>query len=266
MLELTRPIVVFDLETTGTDVATDRIVEISVLKLSPDGTRESKTRRINPERPIPAGASAVHGIYDADVRDCPTFRQVARALLDLIGDSDLAGFNVTRFDAPLLDRELRDCGLDLGLADRKIIDAMTIFHRMQPRDLSAAVRFYLDRDLDGAHSAEADVAATADVLFAQLERYEELPREVGQLDAWIRRTKPDAVEPSGKFVWREGEAVFSFGKHQGKSLRSIVDTAPDYLQWILGSDFPSDSKQVVERALRGDFPAPPAAPPSTQST
>ena len=258
-LKLDRPLIIFDLETTGTDPATDRIVEISALRVSPDGGRESRTRRINPERPIPAGATAVHGIRDEDVRDEPTFRQIARGLLEFLGDADLAGFNVLRFDLPLLDREFRDCGLDLGVAARRVVDAMTIYHRMERRDLSAAVSFYLGRSHDGAHTAEADVTATAEVLEAQLERYPDLPHGVEELDAWMRGGRADGVDRSGKFVWKDGEAVLAFGKHQGKTLRQVAQENPGYLEWVAKSDFPPDAKQVAVEALAGRFPSPPTS-------
>jgi DNA polymerase-3 subunit epsilon len=230
-LTLDRPLVVFDLETTGTDPAQDRIVEIGVLRIEPDGERQLRTRRVNPERAIPAEATAVHGIHDEDVRDEPTFK-----------------FNLRRFDVPLLDRELRDCGLDLGLGGRRIVDAMTIFHRKEPRNLSAAVRFYLEREHEGAHGAQADLTATLEVLEAQLERYTDLPRSVEELDAWTK-TRPDAIDESGKFVRRGDDVVFAFGKHRGRSLRDVAAQAPDYLDWVVGSDFPEDAKQLVREVL-----------------
>jgi DNA polymerase-3 subunit epsilon len=253
-LTLERPLVFFDLETTGTDPASDRIVEISVLRVEPDGSRESRTRRINPGRPIPAEATAVHGIRDEDVRDEPFFRQLARGLLEFLAGADLAGFNVTRFDIPLLEREFRDCGLDLGLAQRRVVDAMTIFHRMERRDLGAAVEFYLGREHSGAHAAEADVLATAEVLDAQLARYAELPRSVDGLDGWMRPGGEDAVDRSGKFRWQGGEVVFAFGKHQGRALREVAAESSGYLEWIVKSDFPSDAKALVDEALQGRFP------------
>ena len=255
-LKLDRPIVFFDLETTGIDPATDRIVEISCLRVAPDGQRESKTRLINPERPIPPEATAIHKITDDDVREAPPFRQVAKALLDWLDGADLAGFNVVRFDAPLLDQEFRRCGQDLALSPRRVIDAMTIFHRKERRDLTAAVRFYLDRDHEGAHSAEADVTATLEILEAQLDRYDDLPKTVEELAQWSRAGRPGAIDPDGKFVWKDGEAVFAFGKHQGKSLKAIAQSASDYLRWITSSDFPEEAKQVVREALKGNFPKP----------
>jgi len=255
-LNLQRPLVVFDLETTGTDVKTDRIVEVSALRIEPDGTREQKTRRVNPGRPIPAGATAVHGISDDDVRDQPAFAKIARGLLTFFENADLAGFNVGRFDIPLLERELKECGLDLERGKRRILDAMTIYHRKERRDLSAAVRFYLDREHEGAHSAEADVANTFDVLEAQLARYEELPRDVEALDAWCNPVSADAVDREGKFVWRNSQVVFAFGKHQGKTLQQVVGEAPDYLRWVAGSDFPEEARRIVQQALDGEYPQP----------
>lgn len=248
-LRLDRPLVVFDLETTGVDPENDRIVEIAMLKIAPDGEREPRRRLINPERPIPAEASAVHGIRDEDVRDAPPFRRVARGVLDYLGDADLAGFNVLRFDVPLLSREMQRCGLDLGLERRRVIDAMTIYHRKERRDLTAAVAFFLGREHVGAHSALADVTATADVLEAQLVRYADLPREVGELDRWLRGVPEGAIDSAGRFVASEGRAVFAFGKFRGRGLDEIAREAPDYLEWLLGSDFAADAKALVREAL-----------------
>lgn len=253
-LDLDRPLVFFDLETTGIDPARDKIVEICVLRVEPDGSRESRTRRINPGRPIPPAASAVHGIRDEDVATEPAFRQIARGLLDFLRGADLAGFNVARFDLPLLDREFRDAGLDLELSDRRVVDAMTIYHRKERRDLSAAVRFYLDREHEGAHTAEADVTATEEILDAQLARYEDLPRTVKDLAAWTRGVRPGAVDQSGKLVRKDGEVVLGFGKHQGKTLRRVAEENRGYLEWIVRSDFPPDAQEIVAAALRGEFP------------
>jgi DNA polymerase-3 subunit epsilon len=242
-LRVTRPLVFFDLETTGVDPASDRIVQIAVMRVEPGGERQSKTRRINPERPIPPEATAVHGIRDEDVRGEPTFRQISKGLLEFLEGADLAGFNIRRFDVPLLDREFRDCGIDMGLGNRRILDVMTIFHRREPRDLSAAVRFYLGREHVGAHGAEADVAAALEVLDAQLERYTDLPRTLEELEQWCGGGV-------AKFVWRDGEAVFCFGRHQGRLLREVARDQPDYLRWLLEQDFPPDARDLVERALR----------------
>ena len=184
------------------------------------------------------------------MRDEPTFRQVARGLLDFLGDADLAGFNIRRFDVPLLDREFRDCGLDLGVARRKAVDSMTIFHKKEPRDLSAAVRLYLGREHEGAHGAEADVLASLDVLLAQLDRYGDLPDTVEELDAFSNPVPAGAVDRSGKFVLRDGDVVFAFGKHQGRALKEVARTQRDYLDWLLRQDFPEDARALVEKALR----------------
>lgn len=255
-LRLDRPVVFFDLETTGTDPSADRIVEISALRLHPDGSTEIRTRRLNPERPIPPEATAVHGIGDDDVRDEPAFRRIARSLLEFLEGADLAGFNVRRFDVPLLEREFRDCGLDLGLDRRAVIDVMTIFHRKEPRDLSAATRFYLDRDHAGAHDAEADVRITREILEAQLDRYDDLPDTVAELDRWCTPVPADAVDREGKFVWHNGRAVFNFGRFRGQTLDTVAAEQPDYLEWIARSDFPADARELVRLALTGEFPSP----------
>ena len=246
-LRLERPLALFDLETTGTDPARDKIVEIAVLRIEPDGSRISRCRRINPGQPIPPAATAVHGIRDEDVREEPPFRRIAKSVLDLLQGADLAGFNLWRFDVPLLQRELQECGLDLEPGQRRVVDAMTIFHRKEPRDLAAAVRFYLGREHDGAHGAEADLEATWEVLEAQLERYPDLPRSVEELDT--TRRPPGAVDSAGKFVRREKHVVSAFGKHQGRPLAEVAEESPDYLQWILKTDFPDDAKQLVREAL-----------------
>jgi DNA polymerase-3 subunit epsilon len=250
-VQLSRPIAFFDLETTGTDPSRDKIVEIALVRLEPSGSRVAITRRINPERPIPAEATAVHGITDADVSGLPAFGQVARDLLDVLTDADLAGYNVRRFDVPLLDREFRDAGLDLALRSRRIVDVMTIFHKKEPRDLTAAVRFFLDRDHAGAHGAEADVQASIEVLDAQLARYPDLPRTVDALDAYCYPVPAGAVDRGGKFVLRDGEIVFAFGRQKGRALREVAAVQRDYLEWILKQDFPEDARALVEKALGG---------------
>ncbi len=257
-LTLTRPLAFFDLETTGVDPAADRIVEICVLKIYPDRRRESLVERLNPGRPIPAEATAVHQITDEDVRDKPPFRDQAATYLAMLEDADLAGYNVTRFDIPLLLREFRDAGLELDMNGRRVVDAMTIFHRKERRDLSAAVRFFLGKELEGAHGAEQDVAATAEVLDAQLARYDDLPGTVDLLDEWCNPVPKDSVDRPGKFRWKDREVVFTFGKYRDQPLRSVRDGNRGYLEWILRSDFPQESKEVVRAALDGRFPDPPA--------
>ena len=224
-LRLSRSLVFFDLETTGTDPSADKIVELSALRIAPDGSRETRSRRVNPERPIPPEATAVHGIRDEDVTDEPAFRQIARSFLDWLEDADLAGFNVCRFDLILLERELRECGLDLRVGERRVIDAMTIFHRKERRDLTAAVRFYLGREHEGAHSADADVAATVEVLDAQLERYDDLPRSVEELDGAERgagRARSiSRASSSGRRAPRSSRSANTRGAHSVTSLRKL---------------------------------------------
>ena len=251
-LHLQRPLVFFDLETTGIDPARDKIVELAMVRVEPDGVRRALSLRIHPGRPIPREATAIHGIGDDDVRDAPQFCAIAQEVVALLAGADLAGFNVRRFDVPLLERELKECGHDLAVGGRRIIDVMTIFHRKEPRDLSAAVRFFLERDHDGAHGAVADIEATLDVLDAQLAKYDDLPRDVDGLDRWLNPQVVDAVDRQGKFVIREGEIVFAFGKLRGRALREVARVERDYLEWILRQDFPEDARALVEKALRGE--------------
>ena len=223
-----------------------------MVRVDPDGARRTALHRVNPGRPIPREATAIHGIGDDDVRDAPAFAALAPELSTLLEGADLAGFNVNRFDVPLLERELKDAGVDLGLRERRVIDVMTIFHRKEPRDLSAAVRFFLARDHAGAHGASADIEATLEVLDAQLAKYEDLPREVDALHRWLYPVPADAVDRQGKFVVREGEIVFAFGKLRGRPLKEVARLERDYLEWILRQDFPDDARALVERALRGE--------------
>ncbi|GAB4369772.1 MAG: 3'-5' exonuclease [Acidobacteriota bacterium] len=254
-LRLDRALVCFDLETTGTDIANDRIVEIGIIRVEPLGLRRSFRSLVNPERPIPPEASAVHGIRDEDVRDQPTLAELADEIHSLFEDADLAGFNSTRFDLPLLAVEMERIGRPLDLAGRRHVDAMAIFHLKEPRDLSAAYRFYCGKELENAHSALADVEATLEVLDAQLERYDDLPRD---LDGLHRLCNPDGdrfLDVTRKIAWNdEGEAVLAFGKHRGTPLRRLAREQPDYVQWMLGKDFSPQVKRILSEALEGRFP------------
>jgi DNA polymerase-3 subunit epsilon len=251
-LNLTRPLVWFDLETTGLDPRRDRIVEISVIREEPDGTLEEKTRRVNPKMPIPPEATAIHGITDEDVRDEPDFQHLAKGLAIFLKDADLAGFGIGRFDIPLLAAEFQRAGVEFSIEGRHIVDVQRIFHRQEPRDLSAACRFYLDRELDSAHTSAADVAAARDVLEAQLERYSELPDEVSGIDALFRDTS--WIDAEGKMAWRGGEAAINFGKHRGRTLKDLAESEPDYLRWMMGRDFSAEVTRIIEAALKGQFP------------
>lgn len=246
-LNLKNPLVFFDLETTGINVTHDRIVEISLLKVYPNGKEEVKSRLINPEMPIPAQATAIHGISDEDVKDCPTFKQVAKSLAQILEGADIAGFNSSRFDVPMLSEEFLRAGIDFDFKKRKFIDVQIIFHRKEPRTLSAAYKFYCDKELIDAHSAEADTRATYEVLKGQLKRYEDLENDIDFLSKEFSSFN-DNVDFAGRMIYDEnGIEVFNFGKHKGKSVSSILKNEPSYYSWIMEGDFPLNTKQELTR-------------------
>jgi DNA polymerase-3 subunit epsilon len=246
-LQLKNPLVFFDLETTGTNIVTDRIVEISFLKIHPNGNREQKTKRINPEMPIPADSSAIHGITDEDVKDCPTFRQIAKSLANQIEGCDLAGFNSSRFDIPLLMEEFLRAGVDIDFSKRKLIDVQVIFHKKEPRTLEAAYRFYCGKELEDAHSAEADTLATYEVLKAQLDRYPELENDMGKLSDEFSAINNN-VDFSGRIILNEhGVEIFNFGKHKGKPVSEVLKVEPSFYAWMMDSEFPLHTKQVLTK-------------------
>lgn len=244
-LNLRNPIIFFDLETTGVDTAKDRIVEISLVKLMPDGTREVKTRRLNPGMPIPPAATAIHHISDEDVKDCPTFREVAKSLAAYIEGCDLAGYNSNRFDIPLLMEEFLRAGIDIDLKKRKAIDVQNIFHKMEQRTLVAAYKFYCDKDLSDAHSAEADTLATLEVLEAQLERYgDDLQNDVHFLSEFS--TASPFADYAGRVIYDDkGVEVFNFGKHKGRPVADVFRDEPSYYSWMMNGDFPEYTKKVI---------------------
>lgn len=251
-LKLKRPIVFFDLETTGVDVARDRIVEISILKLHPDGKKDIKTRRVNPLIPIPKEASEVHGIYDDDVKDEPSFKALAKSLVQFIGNSDLAGYNSNKFDVPLLVEEFLRVGVDFDIDNRNLVDVQNIFHKMEQRTLVAAYKFYCGKELINAHSAEADNTATYEVLEAQIERYEELENDVEFLAEFSRRT--NNVDLMGRIVFNEeGVEVFNFGKHKGRAVVEVLEREPSYYNWMMDGDFPLYTKKVLTAIKLRDF-------------
>lgn len=255
-LKLDRPLVVLDTETTGTVPFRDRIIELGMVKLHPDGRRETWCKRIKPEMRIPIEATAVHGITNEDVDSCPPFRMLAAEIVAWIGDADLCGFNIHGFDLPILAAEYARCGEPFEVEQRRIVDAQVIFHRREPRNLTAAVRFYLDRDHEGAHGAEADAVATLDVLLAQLERYGDLEPTVEGLAAISSRKSSRFVDPDRKLEWRDGEASLTFGKHSGKTLKSVLTSDPEYVSWVLASNFPEGLKVILREAQEGRFPRP----------
>lgn len=261
-LKLRNPLVCFDLETTGINISKDRIVEYSFVKAMPNGTVEVHTQKINPEMAIPLVTSLIHGIYDEDVKDAPTFKSIAKKLAQFLEGCDLAGFNVLRFDVPMLVEEFLRVGVEFEVNKRKIIDAQRIFHLMEPRNLSAAYKFYCEKDLLNAHSAEADTVATFEVLNAQVQRYEstELKNEKGELYKPIQNdmavlhdlTAQKIVDFAGRMIFNDkGVEVFNFGKHRGIPVVDILKKEASYYEWIMQGDFPLDTKRkLTEIKLR----------------
>jgi len=255
-IKLDRPIAFFDIEATGLSPRADRIIELCITKIRPDQQQSTHTYRINPEMRIPQESTAIHGITDADVADCPTFKQLAQEIADLIEGCDLAGYNIVRFDIPMLAEEFKRAGIDFRTDSRRILDVQRIFHRMEPRDLSAALRFYCNKDHVDAHGAEADVVATIDVFNGQLKRYppEQLPRDMDKLDDFCNQRNPDWVDSTGKLRWQHGEVVINFGQRRGTSLKQLIETNDGYINWMLRSDFPPDTRKIIEDAKDGRWP------------
>ena len=257
-LELTRPIVFFDIESTGVDPQTDRIVELAAIKIWPDGRREEKSRRFNPLVPIPKEASAIHGIHDEDVKDEPPFYKVAggeHGVAAFFAHCDLAGYNLISFDIPILMAELARANADLDMAEVAVVDAFRVFTSRERRDLSSALKFYCDKELRDAHSALADIRATVEVLEGQLARYDDLPRTPAGIDTDVRH--PEAIDREGKLRWQNGEAALSFGKHKGRTLAYLARNEPDYLRWMIENEVAPDASQILSDALLGDLPRPP---------
>ncbi|MDE2761169.1 MAG: 3'-5' exonuclease [Gemmatimonadota bacterium] len=251
-VDLDRPVIFFDLETTGLSLARDRIVELAVLRVSPQGDVFERVRRYNPGIPIPAEAAAVHGITDDAVANEPSFRRTAKSLAKLLEPCDLAGFNIRRFDLPILLAEFRRAGVPFDVKGRRLIDMKMIFHREEPRDLSAAARFYLARDHQDAHTALGDIRTTAAVLTAQLARYQHLPRDMEGLHAYCDEMGPFLTEFDRWFSRKGGGLVFNRGKHRGTPLDEVAAKAPDYLEWMMGADdMPDEVLEAVGRALAG---------------
>lgn len=255
--ELDRPLVFFDLETTGLDLRNDRVIELAFIKLTPRGDVLERERRFNPGIPIPPEATAVHGITDADVADEVSFCQTAKSLADILEGCDLAGFNVRRFDIPMLVHEFKRCGVDFSLDGRRVVDMQNIFHREERRDLSAAARFYLDREHEEAHTALGDIRTSAAVLAAQLERYQHVPQDLDGLHGYCEEYAPVWSEVDRWFSGEEDGRVFRRGKHKGKPLAEIARTAPDYLQWMLGADDMDEEVVAIVRAALDEAAASP---------
>lgn len=262
-LMLTRPLVCFDLETTGVNPRQDRIIDLAAIRLLPDGSRTDRTFRFNPGMPIPAAATAIHGIRDEDVASCPPFTALASEIHALFQDCDLAGFGIIRFDLIMLAEEFARAGLPFDDAGRRLFDAQSIFHRREPRNLTAALAYYCGQSHPKAHSALADAEAALQVLDAQFDKYPDLPRDPDLLDRYCRPVRgSNWADRSGRLKWVDGELTINFGtQYHGRKLRDLVQTNSKFLKWILSSDFPFDTKQMVYDALEGRFPPPP--PPST---
>ena len=250
-LNLKKPIIFFDLETTGTDITKDRIVEICFIKVCPDGREVEYCKRINPGRHIPEGASAVHGIYDEDVKDCPMFKDVAREVANEFEGCDIAGFNSNRFDLPLLAEEFLRAQVDIDLSRLRAIDVQVLYHKREPRTLSAAYKFYCGSDLENAHSALADTRATYEVLKAQLDHYSDMENDMEALSKESCFT--NNVDFAGRIVYDEnGREVFNFGKYKGMPVDAVLDRDPGYYGWMMNGDFSLNTKQVLTRIkLRG---------------
>lgn len=251
-LNLKNPLVFFDLETTGINIVSDRIVEISYVKVFPNGKEETKTRRINPEMHIPEASTAIHGITDEDVKDCPTFKAVAKSLAAQIEGCDLAGYNSNRFDIPLLAEEFLRAGVDVDLNKRKFVDVQTIFHKMEQRTLGAAYKFYCNKSLENAHTAEADTLATYEVLKAQLDRYPELKNDIDFLSEYSCFN--NNVDFAGRMVYNEKkQEVFNFGKYKGRLVSEVFRTDPSYYSWMMQGDFPLNTKKILTNIKLRDF-------------
>ncbi len=243
-LNLTKPICFFDLETTGINVSKDRIVEIAILKVYPSGEKESRTWLVNPEMPIPPETTAIHGITDEDVEDKPTFKELAPQVVQMIEGSDVAGFNSNRFDIPLLAEELLRVGQDLDLKKCRPIDVQVIFHKMEPRNLSAAYKFYCDKDLINAHSAEADTLATYEILKAQIAKYEELENSIDFLSEYSQHF--ENADFAGFIGYDDdGHEIFKFGKYKGKKVEDVLEKDKGYFGWLQNADFPLYTKKVL---------------------
>jgi DNA polymerase-3 subunit epsilon len=246
-LQLTRPIAFIDLETTGINITLDRIVELAIVKISPDGSKLVKRKLINPLMPIPASSSAIHGITDEMVKDAPSFKQVANEIKQFIEGADLGGYNSNRFDIPMLLEEFLRAGIEYTVDGKKLVDVQKIFHMMEQRTLSAAYKFYCSKTLEGAHGAEADATATWEVLEAQLERY---PQIGDSVESIVKFTgEDDIVDFARRFVKDKGIEVFNFGKHKGKPVAQVLKEEPQYYDWMMKGDFPINTKQKLTEML-----------------
>ena len=259
-LELDRPLVVFDIESTGVNPRQDRIIELAAVKIHPNGIEDTKTWLLNPTVPIPQETTAIHGITDDIVKDCPTFAESADEIFDFFRDCDLSGFNADRFDIPCLEEEFARVGRDFGASRRRHVDVQRIYHKMEPRDLTAAVRFYLGRDHVGAHGAEADALATVEVLKAQMVKYPALPRTSAAMDEYLVPHDPLNADRQGMIRWVDGAWCINFGKKKGTKLSYLLANERNYLRWIVNGSFDTEVRQIVSEFVEhGILPPPPVS-------
>ncbi len=251
-LNLKKALVFLDLETTGVNIGTDRIIEIALLKIQPGGAQESKCYKVNPTIPIPAESSKIHGIYDKDVADSPTFSKLAQEIQTFLGNADLAGYNSNKFDIPLLIEEFTRCGVHFELTGRKLVDVQNIFHKMEQRTLSAAYKFYCNKELVNAHTAEADTMATFEILAAQLGKYDALKNDVDFLAEFSSMNKN--VDLAGRIIFNEkGQEIFNFGKYKGRLVQDVFKSEPSYYDWMMKGDFATNTKTVITQIRLKDF-------------
>ncbi len=244
-LKLDKPLIVFDIESTGLSPRQDRIIELAAIKVTPDGSEIEKSWLLNPTVRIPPETTKIHGITDEIVKNCPTFKERAEEIFEFFRDCDLSGFNADRFDIPCLEEEFARVGLNFAASARRHVDVQRIYHRMEPRDLSAAVQFYLGRTHDGAHGAEADTRATLEVLKAQMRKYPSLPGDVAAMDEYLAPHDPRNADRNGMLRWVNGELTINFGRKKGAVLRKMLLDDPGYLRWIIKGDFDTEVRMIV---------------------
>lgn len=249
-INLEKPLAIFDLETTGVNITSDRIVEIAIIKVQPDGTEERYCQRVNPQMPIPKNISEIHGIYEEDILNEPTFAEIAETVVAFIGESDLAGYNSNKFDIPVLAEELMRVGSTFDISKRKFVDVQNIFHKMEQRTLAAAYQFYCKKDIENAHNALYDAEATWDVLKAQVERYEDLTNDISFLSEFSKAGNFNLLDFAGRLaIDEDGNAIYNFGKHKGKTIKQVSLIEPGYYGWMLDADFPLYTKQCLRKEM-----------------
>ena len=246
-LQLKKSIIFFDLETTGIDHARDRIVELAMVKMKPDGTRDTFVKRVNPGMPIPPESTAIHGIKDEDIKDAPLFKNIAHQLWDWMKNCDLGGYNSAKFDMPLLAEEFLRAGINVDFTERKMVDVQQIFFKMESRSLSAAYHFYCNKEMENAHSAEADINATIEVLEAQLDKYTTLPNDIQHLHQFTGGE--ELVDYARRIVMKDGAPIFNFGKFKGKKVEEVFTSEPHYYDWMMQADFALHTKQKISEIL-----------------